>query len=103
MADVFISYSRRDRPFVQSLQTALSERGRDVWVDLEDIAPTAEWLAEVFAGIEAANTFIFVLSPDSIASKVCGQEVAHAVKHQKRLVPVVCRDVDAETVPAELA
>ena len=62
--DVFISYSRRDKGFVQILNEAL-ERSYNTWVDWEDIKPTTEWWEEIKAGIEEAHTFIFVISPDS--------------------------------------
>ena len=102
MADVFISYSRKDRDFVRDLHEALAERQRDTWVDWEDIPLTAEWLAEIFAGIEGADAFVFVISPDSAESEVCRQELAHAVEHNKRLITVVRRDVKAEAVPPPL-
>ncbi|MGD1861624.1 MAG: TIR domain-containing protein [Leptolyngbyaceae cyanobacterium] len=92
MTDVFISYSRKDKAFVQVLNQALEESKYDAWIDWENIPLTADWWEEIKAGIEAADTFIFVLSPDSIASKVCGQEIDHAVKHHKRLVPIVHRE-----------
>ena len=42
MPDAFISYSRRDsREFVERLSAALEERGKDTWVDLDDIPPRA--------------------------------------------------------------
>jgi hypothetical protein len=55
------------------------------------------------AAIEGADTFVFVLSPDSIASEVCGREMALAAEHNKRMVPIVGRDVSPETVPEALA
>lgn len=101
MADVFISYSRRDKAFVQRLHDALKQHDRDPWVDWEGIPPSAEWLKEVFSAIEAAESVIFVLSPDSAASRVCLKEIAHAVEHNKRIIPVVCRDTrSAEAPPA---
>lgn len=103
MADLFISYSRVDREFVRSLHQPLEQEGRDVWVDLDDIPPSAEWLQEIYAGIEAASSVVFVLSPSLLASKVCRQELEHAAAHGKRLIPVVCHDVDREAVPPELA
>jgi len=102
MSTVFISYSRKDKGFVQGLHEALQARGLDTWVDWQSIPPTADWLQEVHAGIEAGDTFVFVISPDSVASDVCNQELDHAVTYNKRIVPVVCRDVDFRTVRPEL-
>ena len=89
MSDVFISYSRCDKAFVQVLHKALTESKYDAWVDWEDIPLTADWWEEIKAGIEAADTFLFVIGPNSIASQVCSQEIEHAVTHHKRLAPIV--------------
>ncbi|XGV97440.1 MAG: TIR domain-containing protein [Leptolyngbya sp. BL-A-14] len=92
MSDVFISYSRKDKAFVQTLHTALQEHQRDTWVDWQDIPLTADWWVEIQRGIEAANAFVFVITPDSVISTVCREEVDHAVEHNKRLVPIVRRE-----------
>jgi WD40 repeat protein len=103
MTDVFISYSRKDSEFVRTLQAALAAEGRDAWVDWEDIPLTADWRAEIQAAIEGAESFVFVLSPDSLASRVCADELGHAVANNKRLLPVIRREVDAAEVPEALA
>ncbi len=103
MTDVFISYSRKDQPFVRLLADALVSRQREAWVDWEGIPPTAEWLSEIRAAIDAADTFLFVVSPDSLASKVCTLEIDHAARDNKRLVPVVRRDADGQAVHDALA
>jgi WD40 repeat protein len=90
---VFISYSRRDKPFVQRLVKAFNDVGRDVWIDWEDIPPMADWRGEIHAGIDNADDFVFVISPDSVESEVCGQELARAVAANKRLVPLMYREV----------
>jgi WD40 repeat protein len=90
-SETFISYSRSDRAFVRRLHEALTGHGLSVWVDFEDIPPTAEWLAELYSGVERAASFIFVISPDSLASEMCQVEVLHALKHGKRVVPVLRR------------
>jgi WD40 repeat protein len=92
VADVLISYSRKDTDFVKSLHAALTQQNQDTWVDWEDIPITADWWREIEAGIDASNAFVFVLSPDSIASKICYQEIEHAVKQNKRLIPIVRRE-----------
>ena len=93
MSDVFVSYARVDQPFVRRLCASLALLSKDVWADFEDIPPTAAWLEEVFRGIDAAHTFAFVITPDSVRSETCRRELDHAVDHHKRIVPLVRREV----------
>jgi WD40 repeat protein len=102
-SDVFISYSRKDREFVKRLEAELQNRGREAWVDWEGIRPAEEFMQAIFPAIEGTDTFIFVLSPDSVTSEICGKELAHAVSHNKRMIPIMARDVDAKAVPEPLA
>ena len=99
--DAFVSYSRRDQPFVLGLARALEARGRTVWIDADAIPPGAPWRKELGTGIEAAHALIFVLSPDSVASKECAAELARATELNKRLIPLLHRDTSA--VPEALA
>ncbi len=101
--DLFISYSRRDKDFVRQLWEVVTQANQKTWIDWEDIPPITDWRQEIYLGIEAANHFVFILSPHSIASEVCGEELAHALKHSKRLVPIVRQDVDFNRVHPELA
>jgi hypothetical protein len=94
--DVFISYSRRDKDFVEALDEKLRILNKDTWVDWSRIPATAKWWEEIEDAIEAANTFVFVISPDSVHSKYCHQEIDHAVKFNKRLVPILRRDLVSE-------
>lgn len=103
MAQVFISYSRQDTDFVRRMVDALKAHERDTWVDWEDIPLTANWWQEICAGIEGANTFLFVISPASLSSPVCNLEIAHAVQYHKRLVPIVRVPVDESEAFATLA
>jgi WD40 repeat protein/predicted transcriptional regulator len=102
-ANVFISYSRRNKVFVEQLYATLESSQRQVWVDWENIPLASDWWQEIELGIELADTFIFVLSPDSVQSKVCRQEIDHAVQQNKRLVPLVYEDVAPSQVHPELA
>ena len=103
MPDVFISYSRRDLEFVHKLHASLVAREKDVWVDWQDIPPTAEWLDEVFQGVESSDNFLFVITPASLTSEVCARELGHALEQHKRLVPVLRIDANGRTVPEALA
>ncbi|MGH2941218.1 MAG: TIR domain-containing protein [Solirubrobacteraceae bacterium] len=102
--DVFISYSRRDRAFVEgTLLPALVQHEKHIWIDLADIPPASDWRERVLAGVAAANALIFVLSPDSLASPVCAEELARAVELNKRMIPVLRRDIAGAPLPPELA
>jgi hypothetical protein len=70
MAQVFISYSRKDELFAQRLAGALTERKRECWLDRKDIEFTADWKQRVLRGIEDANAFVCVVTPDYAASTV---------------------------------
>ena len=93
MGDVFISYSRRDKPFVRRLHEALSKEYDDVWVDWEDIPSAADWWDEIKEGIEGADTFLLVVTPDSVRSEIVSNEINHAVSHNKRFIPVIYREI----------
>ena len=101
--DVFLSYSRKDSDFARRLGEALAARDKEVWADWEDIPATAEWRGEIASGIDAADSFAFVISPDSLRSEECGKELAHALEHGKRIVPLLYRDANGLAVPPELS
>ena len=102
MAHVFISYSRKDIESARKLTEAFKGQDLDFWIDWEEIPPTVEWWREIEKGIEGADNFLFLLSPDSASSRVCKRELEHAVKNGKRLIPVLVRDIRAEEAPEEL-
>ena len=68
-AKIFISYSRRDMAFVDMLEPALKERGFEPLVDRAEIYAFEDWWKRLQALIQRADTVVFVLSPDSVASE----------------------------------
>lgn len=102
MASLFISYSRKDVEAARKLTEAFKGQELDYWIDWEGIPPTVDWWQEIEQGIEEADIFLFFLSPDSAQSKVCKQEIEHAVKNGKRLIPIVVRDITSDEAPSEI-
>ena len=102
MADVFVSYSRRDTAYVKRLVEALQERGKDVWVDTEGIRDAEVFPAALRRAVEGSDAFVFVISPDSVQSPFCEQEVDRAVELNKRVVPLALRPVPDEEIPDEI-
>ena len=103
MTDIFISYSRADLDFVQRLHSALVQRDKDVWVDWEDIPPSADWLRMIKDAIRTSDSLVFVISPASIASRVCRVELEYALSLNKRVIPVLRSEVDSSSLPQALA
>jgi len=103
MADVFISYSRKNIDFARSLFEALKRDGRDSWIDWDDISMSTAWWLAIQEGIESANAFVFVITPDSLASPVCTLEVAHAIASNKRIIPVMQVSADMPQIFGRLA
>lgn len=103
MAKVFISYSRKDIEFAKRLTTELQKNELDFWVDWEGIPPTVDWWKQIEKGIEEADAFLFLISPDSAASKICEQEIDHAVKNSKRIIPLIVRDTKGDESPKQLS
>jgi WD40 repeat protein len=99
MAKLFVSYSRKDSVTAHKLIEAFKSIQQDVWVDWESIPPAVDWLEQIFRGIEASDAFIFLISPDSIASEVCKVEITRAAINNKRIIPIVLRDVDPKITP----
>ena len=90
--DIFISYSRRDKLFIERLDAAFRLVQRDPWIDWEDIYEGEAWRKAITRGIEAADTFIFAISPDSVVSEECHKELGQAIQLNKRIIPIVYRD-----------
>ena len=99
MSDVFISYSRRDGALVARLVEALEARGKDVWVDVGGIRDAEVFPAAMRMAVEQSDGFLFVISPESVASRYCEQEVAHALELNKRIVPLLYRAVPDDALP----
>jgi WD40 repeat protein len=99
VADVFISYSRRDTEFVNRLQSALEARSRSVWVDVKGIRAGEVFPTALRTAIDECDAFLFVLSPDSLRSTYCADEIEHAEEVEKRILPLLVRDPGAAPVP----
>lgn len=102
-AKVFVSYSRRDIAFVDKLDAALQSRGIEALIDRQEIFAFEDWWRRIEELIGQADTIVFVLSPDAVASDVCQREVDFAGALNKRFAPVVARAVDPARVPKKLS
>lgn len=89
---VFISYSRKDKTFVQKLNNALDTAGVQTWVDWEGIELGSDWMNTISEAIQGNDAFLYVISPDSLKSKVCTDELELSLKLNKKLIPILFRE-----------
>ena len=102
MNELFVSYSRKDTDFARRLTERLKEGGLDAWVDWQDIPPSVDWMNEIKKGIEEADIFLFLVSPDSIESAVCTEELEHGILNGKRIIPLIVREFEVSTAPKNI-
>lgn len=98
---VFISYSRKDKAFVQNLNAALDQAGIQAWVDWEGIQLASDWMATITGAIQGTDAFLFVISPDSLTSKVCADELCLGIQLNKKLIPILYREPEKGTTMHE--
>ena len=86
MADIFVSYSRQDRPWVMDLATALAGRGWSVWWDRE-IGVGKSFHDEIRNQLSSARCVMVVWSSTSVSSSFVLNE---ATEGQRRgvLTPI---------------
>ncbi len=86
----FISYGRRHSlAFARKLYQNLTNRGYDIWFDMNDIPLGVDFQEQIDAGIRKADNFIYIMSPHSIHSVYCYKELVLALKYNKRIIPIL--------------
>jgi len=86
---IFISYSRSDSEFVLRLASNIRDSGAAIWLDSLSIIGGTIWDSEVEKALRACNTFIVILTPDSIKSKNVQDEISYAFDEQKIIIPIM--------------
>ena len=99
MADIFISYSSKDREKAEQLIELLSSAGLSVWIDKQGIDVSTSWSGEIVDAIDGCKAFVVLLSPSSIESKNVVREVALAFEKNKKILPL---DLEPVTLSRDL-
>ena len=88
MADIFISYSRKDSEQANLLAELLSSAGLSCWIDRQGIDVATSWSGEIVDAIDACSAFVVLLSPNSVESKNVVREVSLAFEKNKKILPL---------------
>lgn len=95
----FISYSHKDKAFVQYLNDKLKERGIRVWYAPEDLKPGQKIHEEIDKAIHLFDKLLIVISENSMNSEWVKTEIRKArkreIKEGKRILfPISITDFD---------
>jgi hypothetical protein len=85
--EVFVSYSQPDYDCAMQLVTRVEQEGINCWIAPRDIAPSADWAAEIIDAIANSRTMILVFSASSNESPQVRREVERAVHKQVSILP----------------
>ena len=99
--DVFVSYSRRDSPFVDGLVASLRAAGLNPWLDVEQVPGGADVQETLLKALDVSRHVIAVITDAWLASDYTTWEVSASQKdlHGDRvLVPLARMAFDARKV-----
>ncbi|MCU0515003.1 MAG: SUMF1/EgtB/PvdO family nonheme iron enzyme [Anaerolineae bacterium] len=88
---LFISYARVDKPYCIQIAEMLDIHS--VWYD-QRLYAGQNWWREILRRLDWCEGFIYLLSPDSVASQYCRDEYLIATRLNKIIFPVL---IDANT------
>jgi TIR domain len=85
--EVFVSYSQPDYECAMELVARVEGEGINCWIAPRDIAPSADWAAEIIDAISNARVMILVFSTSSNDSPQVRREVERAVHKNVSILP----------------
>lgn len=86
---VFMSYPRRDRPFVRRVSRDLERAGLRTWVDAEDLQPgTDNWQRALRRAVSGAHAVILVCTPNTAESPYVQAELLLAQQASCMVLPI---------------
>src|SRR5665213_1616518 len=99
MANVFLSHSSRDKPFVRELYRRLRRDGVNCFFDEESIEWGANFVRSLEQGIDECEFFVAVLSPDFVQSRWVELERTSAMADdpaalKRKIRPLLLRPCD---------
>lgn len=86
--DIFISYSRQDKEFVDLLASKLDSWGYTYWIDVTGIESGDVFKKNIVEAIKASTVVLFVSSKSSNESAWTIKEVNFALRHHKQIIPI---------------
>lgn len=93
---IFISHSSQDNAWCRPFVAALKGKGLDVWYDEQGLTGGSAWVATLQREAQARDIFVLVVTPESIASQWCQEEIQLALATRRVILPVLCKPTKVE-------
>ena len=88
MSHVFISYSKRNKPYARQLAAYLITSGFDVWID-DRIDYGSLWVDVIQKAIEDCAAFVVIMTPEARESRWVQTECEYAAQEGKGVFPLL--------------
>ena len=100
MGTSFVSYSSKDKYFVDLFIQLLNHHHIQTWYDSHQIKPGSKYLEEIENGLKSADHFIAIISRNSIKSNWITREITSFITSSPnaKVIPVVIEEVDLNEV-----
>lgn len=90
--EIYLSFARNDTDFARRLNNDLQINGRVTWMEQSFIPSGVDYQEETFKAIESSDNFIMIVSPPSISSPYCRDEIEYANVLGKRIILITYRE-----------
>jgi len=103
---IFISYSRSDQDFAESIWKALADSGLPVWIDQQDIAAGTSFNKVIHSALDEASMMLVIVGENGLG-RWQKAEVETAIKAAEdkpdlRVVPILLPHADESMLPLSL-
>ena len=96
---LFVSYARVDKPYCIQIIEMLDVH--EVWYD-QRLYAGQQWWKEILRRLDWCEGFIYLLSPESVASEYCRREFELALNLGRHIFPVLIHpDGSEEEIPSK--
>ncbi|MGK7896127.1 MAG: TIR domain-containing protein [Xenococcus sp. (in: cyanobacteria)] len=102
MTDVFLSASDQDNKIKEKIGKVLRRESFTIWTNQTDIKTGNAFKKEIQKGIEGANNFVYLISPDTLKSQYCLQEFDYALTNNKRIIPLLVQKTNLTLIPSQI-
>lgn len=95
----FLSYSRQQYYFAESLALALQNKGIALWFDVQQLEPGSDWKADIEDGLTRSEMVLLLASRASLASPYVEREWRHALERRRIVIVGI---IETVRIPRDL-